>query len=153
MKSNIRTLFVFGFLLSTLLACSAAGRHFWEISSPDLPHIAMIRADPRFGSVVVYNSELCKQIGDACGFFRTHAHAHSSLSHQILPPGGYPDSLEAEADCWAARNAEPGEVTAAVQLLSDENRDPDIPIIGNASERAERIRDCAIESRNWIEQT
>lgn len=145
-----RPLLISSLLLSTtLFACTPASKHFREIPDPNLPHIAMIRADRGDSSLVIYNPELCRKIGDACGFFRSQAYAHSALNHEILPPASYPDSLEAEADCYAARNAGGDEVLAAVQLLSDENRSPDIPITGDPGQRAQRIRDCAEVAGNW----
>jgi hypothetical protein len=76
----------------------------WEIPDPHLQEIAMIRADPHWGAAVIYNPDTCKDIGEACGFFRLHAFAHSHLNHTLLAkPSAYPASLEAQADCWAAK--------------------------------------------------
>lgn len=136
-------------LLGGLFACTPASTHFREIATPDLPYIAMIRTDRTDSSKVVYNPVLCEKVGDACGFFRSHAYAHLVLNHELLPPGSYPDSLEAEADCFAARNADPEEVLAAFRLLTDENRNPDIPITGDPAQRAQSIRDCAVKAGNW----
>lgn len=136
--------------LGTLPVHAGGSRHFWEIPDPALPYIAKIRVSPRSGTTVVYNSKICKEIGAACGFFRTHAHAHDMLSHNIMPPDAYSKSLEDQADCWAARNAAPEEVSAAVALLSDPDRLAGLPVTGNPAERAEKIRACAVEGGNWI---
>ncbi|MEX2517107.1 MAG: hypothetical protein WD572_09420, partial [Gammaproteobacteria bacterium] len=107
-------------------------------------------AHPEWGSVVIVNPIHCEKIGvDACGFFRSNAHAHYALNHQALPPSAYPKSMRVAADCWAARNADPAEVYAAYLFLSDENRDAGIPITGDPLERAEVIRDCATKAGNW----
>lgn len=146
-----RILFMLG-VLNIAIACATANtanRHFWEISAPDLDYPAMIREDPRHGTTVVYNTRFCEQDPDACGFFRAHAHAHSALAHQILPPDSYTPSRIAAADCWAARNSSPSEVAAAVDFLEDENRDPDITIVGDPAERAKHIRECAEKAGNW----
>ncbi len=140
-------------LISSLLLGSffspPATAFVWEITDSKLPYIAKIRADPQWGSAVIYNPVMCKEIGAACGFFRTHAFAHAHRNHILLPPEAYPATLEAEADCWAAKNGKPDEVYAAVQLLLDENRNPDLNITGNPLERAEKVRACAEQAGNW----
>ena len=50
--------------------------------------------------------------------------------------------MQAEADCYAARVASPGEVRAAVAFLTDEDRDPTIAIIGDPIQRAAHIQEC-----------
>ncbi|MDZ7737058.1 MAG: hypothetical protein U5P41_13915 [Gammaproteobacteria bacterium] len=146
---TVRMIFILA-VLNILAACAAtATRHFWEIPTPDLDYPAMIRDDPRHGTAVVYNSLFCEQDAAACGFFRAHAHAHSALVHPILPPTGYPASQIAAADCWAARNSSPEEVVAAVEYLENENREPALAIVGDASERAKNIRACAQKAGNW----
>lgn len=141
-------------VLMTVLSCQTATRHFWEIPASDADHIAYIRQHPEYGTAVIYNTNYCETIGDAaCGFFRAQAHAHSDLNHQILPPEHYPTSQILEADCWAARNAKPVEVKAAYDFLSNEARDPDIPVIGEPTKRADNIRRCAQAAGNWQEGT
>lgn len=124
----------------------------WEIPDSKLPYIAKIRADPRWGSAVIYNPVMCEEIGAACGFFRSHAFAHAHRNHLLLPPDAYPPTLEAEADCWAAKNGKANEVYAAVQLLLDENRNPDLNITGDPVQRAENIRTCALQAGNWSKE-
>lgn len=138
-----KELLLSGTLLGMLCGCTPMNRHHVEIPNQNLPYIAMIRTDRAESTAVVYNSEICRQIGAACGFFRSHAYAHDVLNHQVLPPDHYPDSFEKAADCWAARHADPVEVDAAIALLSDKDRYQGLPITGNLNTRAEYIRACA----------
>ena len=101
---------------------------------------------------MVYNPDTCEEIGIACGFFVDHASAHAHLNHRLLPPEAYTTMSEDQADCWVAKNGKPEEVYAAVQLLLDDNRNPDINIIGDPALRAERIRACAEKAGNWVEE-
>ena len=137
-------------VLMTVSSCQTTTRHFWEIPASDADYIAYIRQHPKYGTAVIYNTDYCKTIGgDACGFFRAQAHAHSDLNHPILPPDHYPASQIAAADCWAARNATPAEVTAAYDFLSNEDREPAIPVVGDPVKRADNIRQCALAADNW----
>jgi hypothetical protein len=121
-----------------------------EIPDPSLPEIAIMRADPHWGAAVIYNPITCKEIGEACGFFRLHAFAHNHLNHILLAePDDYPASLEKEADCWTAKYGKASEVQAMVKLLSDKNRNPSWKIHGNLKHRAENIKTCAIEAGKW----
>jgi hypothetical protein len=123
---------------------------FWEIPDPSLPEIAMIRTNPNLSTSVIYNPDTCKQIGDACGFFRLHAYSHGILRHGVLgEPDDYPASQEAAADCYAAKYGKPKEVYAAVQLLLDDDRHPGLKIHGDPAQRAELIKDCATQGENW----
>ena len=125
---------------------------YWEISDTRLPYIARVRADPHWGAAVLYNPDTCKEIGAACGFFKEHAYAHAHRNHILLPPEAYPATLEDEADCWAAKNGNPKEVYAAVQLLLDDNLNPNLNITGDPAQRAEKIHACAEKAGNWIEK-
>ena len=141
-----------GLLLSSLLSEQILAQTlYWEISDTSLPYIARVRADPNWGAAVLYNPDTCKEIGAACGFFIEHAGAHPHLNHILLPPEAYPLTLEDEADCWAAKYGRPHEVYAAVQLLLNDNRNPNLNIIGVPAQRAEKIRACAEKAGNWIE--
>lgn len=115
----------------------------WEIRDPALPYIAKVRADPQWGSAVIYNPDLCDQIGDACAFFRTHAYAHAFLNDLLLPPEKYAASLERKADCWAAKNIKEHEVVAVIQLFRDSEKTGQLPITGDPVERARIVRECA----------
>jgi len=136
-------------LLGSLLCEHVAAAQYWEISDTMLPYIARIRAHTNGGAAVLYNPDTCKEIGAACGFFKEHAYAHAHRNHILLPPEAYPTMLEDEADCWAAKNGNPKEVYAAVQLL-DDNPNPDLNITGDLAQRAEKIRACAEKAGNWI---
>ena len=116
----------------------------WELRDPDLKEIAMIRADPHWGAVVIYNPNTCEEMGEACGFFRLQAYAHKHLNHLLLAePKMYPISEVARADCWAAKYGKSNETRAAIALLENEDRNPDWIIHGNAKKRAENITACA----------
>ncbi|MCS3902807.1 hypothetical protein J2T55_000811 [Methylohalomonas lacus] len=145
-------LIIFCFIVTMpllLAACAAADKHFWELPDENLSYIALIRTAPRSGTVVVYNPKLCQAVGEACGFFRSHAFAHLMLNHQILSPASYTQSHEDAADCYAARNAPVAEVRAAVDFLADEDREPQVRLTGDPAERAKNIRTCAEAADNW----
>ena len=146
-----RTVLLSCLLLGSLLSESVLAARYWGIPDAKLPYIARIRAQAR-GAMVIYNPDTCEEIGAACGFFIDHASAHAHLNHLLLPPEAYPAMLEAQADCWVAKNMNPKEIYAAVQLLLDENRNPDINIIGDPAKRAENIRACAEQAGNWVEE-
>ncbi len=137
-------------LLSSLLSENVPAAQYWGIPDTQLPYIARIRENPNGSTIVIYNPDTCKKIGTACGFFIEHAGAHAHRNHLLLPPEAYPITLEDEADCWAAKNGRPKEVYAAVQLLLDDNRDPNLNITGDPAQRAEKIRACAEKAGNWI---
>ena len=120
-----------------------------EIPDPTLGDIAMVRPDPRYGAVIVYNPIICQQIGLACGFFRAHEYGHVVLGHQYMHPAYYPAAREASADCWAARNATPQEIQAAVQLFLAGGSSPNWQVYGNPYQRAHRVRQCAIQAGRW----
>ncbi len=146
-----RTILFFSILLSSLLSEQVLAQTlYWGITDTKLPYIAMIRAQAR-GAMVIYNPDTCEEIGTACGFFIDHASAHAHLNHLLLPPEAYSPISEAQADCWVAKNGKPDEVFAAVQLLLDDNRNPNLNIIGDPALRAEKIRACAEVAGNWIE--
>ncbi len=147
----MRTILFPVLLLSSLLCENVLAAQYWGISDTRLPYIARVRADPHWGYAVIYNPDTCKEIGVACGFFIEHAGAHAHLNHHLLPPEAYAAPTEAKADCWAAKNGKSKEVYAAVQLLLDDNRNPNLNITGDPAQRAEKIRACAEEAGNWIE--
>jgi hypothetical protein len=141
-------------LISCFVLCMSCGyttiMPYAEIPDPDLPEIAMIRADPHWGAAVIYNPKTCIEIGEACGFFRLHAFAHKHLNHTLLAnPASYSVSQEAQADCWAAKYGKINETQAVVQLFLDENRNPNWKIHGDVLKRAENIKFCAIQAGKW----
>jgi hypothetical protein len=121
-----------------------------DLPDPNLSEIAMIRADPNWGTVVIYNPNTCREIGEACGFFRLHAYAHNHLNHTLLgEPDDYPASQENQADCWAAKYGKSNEIIAAVELLQDKNRHASLKIHGDPIKRAENIKACANQAGKW----
>ena len=152
MDSTLKKAILFpSLLLSGLISENVPAQQYWGIPDTRLPYIAMVRENPNGTTIVIYNPDTCKEIGTACGFFIEHAGAHAHRNHMLLPPEAYPATLEAEADCWAAKNGKSKEVYAAVQLFLDENRNPNLNLTGDPAQRAENIRACAEKSCNWIE--
>ena len=136
-------------LLSSLISENVTAAPYWGIPDTRLPYIAMVRENPNGTTIVIYNPDTCKEIGVACGFFIEHAGAHAHRNHILLPPEAYPAMLEAEADCWAAKYGRSEEVYAVVQLFLDDNRNRNLNITGELSQRAEKIRACAEKAGNW----
>ncbi len=152
MDSTLKKAILFpSLLLSGLISENVPAEQYWGIPDTRLPYIAMVRRNPNETTIVIYNPDTCKEIGAACGFFIEHAGAHAHRNHILLPPEAYPATLEAEADCWAAKNGKSKEVYAAVQLFLNENRNPNLNLTGDPAQRAENIRACAEKSGNWIE--
>ena len=114
-----------------------------EIADPNHEEIASIRTHTYNTYMVMYNPDTCKAIGDACGFFRSHAYAHYRLNHTLMRPKYYPPLSEKQADCYVAKYGKPNEIKAVVTLLLDENRDPNLKIHGDPLVRASNITDCA----------
>ncbi len=124
---------------------------FWETQDAGLADLAMVRADPHWGTVVIYNPVYCAQIGDACVFFRAHAFAHVRLNHTLLAsPAHYPDLQEAQADCYAAQRSDPRINTAVVEfLLQADVAALEWKLYGDPTKRAQNIRACAIKAGRW----
>jgi hypothetical protein len=141
------TLILIFLLISGLFVLTVSSRG-WETSDPTLPYIAKIRYERGGAPAVIYNSRICKEIGDACIFFREHADAHDTLNHPLYDPEYYTQLQEDQADCYAARVSKPKEVRAAVELMESDEA-ANYPITGNPLERAKLIRDCAIKRGNW----
>jgi hypothetical protein len=116
-----------------------------EIAAPWLDDIAMAVTTEQ-GPVIFYNPTRCKQVGPAvCSFFRLHEHAHVRLNHAsaYYTIVGGRALAEAEADCWAAKNAMLAQAKAAVAFFeSKENVDRDVAEHGTGAERAKRVRTC-----------
>jgi hypothetical protein len=143
-----RTILFLCILPGSLFSESLLAAQYWGITDNKLPYIAKVRAQAG-GHIVVYNPDTCDEIGVACGFFVDHASAHAHLNHRLMPPEAYTTMSEDQADCWVAKNGKPEEVYAAVQLLLDENRNPNVNITGDPALRAEKIRACAEQAGNW----
>lgn len=152
MKNNILKVVILIVFLLCISCSSTIVQPYWEIPDPNLQEIAMIRTMRDRATAVIYNPNTCKDIGEACGFFRLHAYAHSHLNHLILAaPTYYPASLETEADCWSAKYGNANEISAAVQLFLDTDRNPAWKIHGDPIKRAEKIRACAVEVGKWTD--
>lgn len=121
-----------------------------EVEDPDLPVVAMTRADPDLGLVVVYNPALCARLGAACGFLRMHAQGHVFYGHPPVLPADYSDREETLADCWAAREGDPMQILATHQWLSSGSGHAQLGVHGDTLQRAKNIRNCAIQGGNWL---
>jgi len=138
------------FLLSISFGSVNAIAQIPEIPDPQLPDIAIVQPHPVYGAQIIYNPITCQQIGMACGFFRIHEYGHVVHNHQLIHPAAYSAYKEAQADCWAAANASPYEVLAAVQLFHAGGSSSNWAVYGHPQQRAARVRDCAIQAGNWI---
>lgn len=135
-------------LLSALFSSSAIAVP--EIPDPSLNDIAMVKPDPFYGAVIIYNPSICQQIGPACGFFRAHEVGHVFSGHHLLPPYAYNSQVEFQADCWAASNGIPYEIFAAYQLFLNGGSSANWNIYGSPQQRAERLKYCAQMAGRWI---
>ncbi|GJM05574.1 MAG: hypothetical protein DHS20C09_15700 [marine bacterium B5-7] len=145
----IKLLSIFS-LLVILSACTTNyTKPYKELSDPNHEEIASVRHLPWNSYTVVYNPITCELIGDACAFFRAHAYAHYVLNHALLPPEFYPAISEKQADCYVAKHGKQNEIKAAVDLMLDNNRGPNLKIQGDPLIRAQNIIDCAKQAGNW----
>ncbi|MEW6460563.1 MAG: hypothetical protein AB1459_05495 [Pseudomonadota bacterium] len=110
----------------------------------------MVQPHPIYGAVIIYNPYFCQQIGAACGFFRAHEYGHVTLGHQFMHPGAYPAQREAQADEWAAANAQPQEILAAYYLFLNGGSSQNWQVYGHPQQRAARLRGYAINYGRWI---
>ena len=142
---------IFAFVFITLVGTTiSAHTQVPEIPDPQLPDIAVVQPHPQYGAVIIYNPNICNQIGLACGFFRAHEYGHVMLNHQFLHPGAYPAVREAQADCWAAIYGNPPEILAAYEMFMSGISSPNYQIYGHPLERAQRVKQCAIQAGTWI---
>lgn len=148
---NLKLLLAIAVAFASLPGCANyTASPFYEIGDPNLKYIATARVGRGNSVAVLYNSTICEDIGDACGFFKNHANAHDMLNHQIFTnPKYYTQTIENEADCWAAKYGRTNETLAAVKLLEDVERRADLPITGDPDERAKLIKACAQENGRW----
>jgi hypothetical protein len=144
-------------LLGATVACIASGvtatstssahpRGIPEVPAPWLDDIALA-AFTSSGPVIFINPTRCREVGpNVCSFFREHEQAHIRLGHG----GPYYTSMasgralaEAEADCWAARNALLGQVKATISFFETPPRaTTDVGDHGTGLVRAKRLRSC-----------
>ena len=141
---------IFGLVVTLGSIMTPARAQVPEIADPTLPDIAMVKPHPAYGAVIIYNPNICASIGLACGFFRAHEYGHVALGHAYMLPGAYAANKEASADCWAAHNAQPNEILAAYHLFMNGGSSPNWSVYGNPSQRAQRVRSCAISAGRWI---
>ncbi len=121
------------------------------VGDPRLPYMAIARVERKEAINIIYNSKICEDIGNACNFFKNHAYAHSMLRHQIFPnPNFYTQGNQGSADCWAAKYSEAEDSYAAYNLLIDETKTAELPIIGDPLARAEIIKTCSAENDRWL---
>lgn len=117
-----------------------------EIAAPWLDDIAAARWTVH-GPVIFVNPQRCKEVGrDVCAFVLEHELAHIRLGHSSSFYTGYVNGralAEAEADCWAAKNAFLTQVKAAVAAFEQPPMSTtDDGQHGTGLARAKRIRAC-----------
>ena len=124
--------------------CTDARAQVRELRRFALPDVAQATTD-RFGRpVVLYNPAACEMLGpEMCEFVRAHEYGHIALGHVF---DNTPDRVaEAEADCWAARNASPSAVRAASRYFSSGMFGTSIH--GSGPQRAQRVANCVAKKR------
>lgn len=121
-----------------------------EIADLSLHDVAILRPDPQYGLVIVYNPAICQMVGPACGFFLSHEHGHVAHEHQPRQSADQLATMESQADCWAAAHSNPREVMAAFYLFMNGGSSPNWEIYGHPRQRAARVRECAINAGNWV---
>jgi len=151
MQSAIR-LIVFAAVCLTFYILPANGQTPTpEIPDPTFNDIAAVFPDARTptGAVIIYNPNICNQIGAACGFFRVHEHCHVSLGHQFLGPRIHPVARERDADRCAAANAGSANVVAAYLLFRAGGSSSNWHTYGTPLQRARRLCLFAKQANNW----
>jgi hypothetical protein len=117
------------------------------IAAPWLDDIAMAAMTAQ-GPVIFVNLNRCKAVGnDVCSFVREHELGHIRLKHASTPLyTSYVNGralAEAEADCFAAKNALLVQVKAAIAMFeTPPNSTTDPGDHGTGLVRAKRIRAC-----------
>jgi hypothetical protein len=117
-----------------------------EISAPWLEDIAMATMTPN-GPVIYVNVGRCKEVGpNICAFVRHHEYGHIRLNHASAFYTSYVNGralAEAEADCFAAKNALLVQVKAAIAHFEQPPLDKlDVGEHGTGLQRAKRIKVC-----------
>ncbi len=135
-------------LLLPVTACTTNSKSYREITDPNLRYIAVIKEMRTGYAMVIYNPVTCREIGPACGFFRSHAYAHQRLNHTLIDvPSAYPPLFERQADCWAAKYASDEEVQAALVFFGNQENLRKYRVPGDAEDRAATIRECARQAQ------
>ena len=131
---------------STASTPASAGSGVPEIAAPWLDDIAMASMTPN-GPVIYVNVGRCKEVGaNVCAFVRYHEYGHVRLNHASAFYTSYVNGralAEAEADCFAARNALLVQVKAAIAHFEQPPlATMDVGEHGTGKERAKRIKVC-----------
>lgn len=131
---------------STASTTASAGGTVPEIAAPWLDDIAMASMTPN-GPVIYVNVARCKEVGsDVCAFVRHHEYGHVRLNHASSFYTAYVNGralAEAEADCFAAKNALLIQVKAAIQHFEQPPlATTDVGEHGTGLQRAKRIKKC-----------
>ena len=101
--------------------------------------VAQASTDRQGRPVVAFNPAACARLGpEMCEFVRAHEYGHIAMGHLY---DGTPDrQAEAEADCWAAKNASPAAVRAAANYFNKGYFGSSIH--GSGPQRARRVAGC-----------
>jgi hypothetical protein len=133
-------------VMGMLSARDASAGGIPVVAAPWLDDIALASVTSQ-GAVIYVNVARCKEVGaNVCSFVRYHEVAHVKLNHG----SSYYTSMfngralaEAEADCYAAKNALLTEVKAAVAFFEQPwIANTDIGDHGTGLVRAKRIKAC-----------
>jgi hypothetical protein len=133
--------------IAVLAAPPADAQGIPVIAAPWLDDIAMASMTSQ-GPVIFVNVNRCKAVGaDVCAFVREHELGHIRLKHASTPLyTNYVNGhalAEAEADCFAAKNALMVQVKAAITMFeTPPNSTTDPGDHGTGLVRAKRIRAC-----------
>lgn len=133
-------------VLGVLAASDATAGGIPIVAAPWLDDIALASITAS-GAVIYVNVSRCKEVGpNVCAFVRQHEVAHVRLNHGSSYYTSYFNGralAEAEADCYAAKNALLVEVKAAVAFFeSPAMASLDVGEHGSGLVRAKRIKTC-----------
>lgn len=134
------------FLCAATEASDAEAGGIPEVAAPWLDDIAMASVTP-YGPVIYVNVARCKEVGaNVCAFVRHHEYGHVKLNHASAYYTSYVNGralAEAEADCFAAKNALLVQVKAAIAHFQAPPLDTlEVGEHGTGKERAKRIKTC-----------
>ncbi len=128
-----------GATVSILLVMSMQAGAVEEIPDPTLGDIAIVRLNASGQPEIRYNPQICDRAGLLlCRFYRAHEYGHIAMGHAYSRT--LPQQREAEADCWAAKNAPPAEVREALRWFSRGGGTSWHH--GTGAQRAARVRSC-----------
>ena len=131
---------IFILIAAVSLPAATVSAQVPEIPVRGMRGVASVQIERNGQQTIRYNPRTCAEFGpDLCAFFRTHEYGHVALNH--LRNGTPTRQAEYEADQWAARNASPAAVAAAVKFFSQGSGGS--LRHGSARSRAERVRSAA----------